>query len=38
MTDDEILSAEVVENWQEADIGRTGLNILQDKVLLAIGL
>ena len=36
MTDEEILSAEVVENWKEAGIGRGNLSLSQNKIILAV--
>ncbi len=38
MADEEILSAEVVENWNDAGIGRGNLSFLQNKVILAVTL
>ena len=38
MSDEEILSAEVVEDWKDANIGRSKLSFLQNKVVLAIAL
>ena len=38
MSDEEILSAEVVEDWKGANIGRSKLSFLQNKVVLAIAL
>ena len=38
MADEEILSAEVVENWKDAGIGRGNLSFFQNKVILAVTL
>ena len=38
MTEEEIISAEVVEVWNEADNRRGKKQLWQDKIVLAIGL